>query len=366
MRRRRAFGRGETRDIRVVARPAYANAKINPYNSLLYGSIAASSGVTVLEHRYTMLPWGFDIFHVHWPEHDLLISSGRPLHIIRVAVTWVWLSLARLAGVKIVWTAHNESPHDMKRSGLNSLLWNAFLSVLDGVIFLSEKSRSDSSLVPQTGRISALIKHGDYRRWVDSTRRANLEVNATVKDALEKIDKSFVILSFGQIRPYKNIDSLIRQFSLIDDRALRLVIAGGVHSKGADYFEQIAALAKLDPRIALLPFHLDDPSLLALLERADLVVLPYRKVLNSGSAFAALSAGKHLLVPSIGSMVALQKDVGGGAVTIFDGELDARVLLKTIELVRSNDIAAPDLSEYDNDVLASKLVECYRQILSKN
>ena len=64
--------------------------------------------------------------------------------------------------------------HDTKPSRVNLFLWKRFLSILDGVIFLSEESRAAiSSAYPGVRRLpSALIKHGHYGPWIDGVRTA--------------------------------------------------------------------------------------------------------------------------------------------------------------------------------------------------
>ena len=52
---------------------------------------------------------------------------------------------------------------------------------------------------------------------------------------------------------------------------------------------------------------------------ADLVVLPYRKTLNSAVALLALSFDRPVLVPNAGSMAELQREVGAEWVLIYEG-----------------------------------------------
>ncbi|MDT3706547.1 MAG: glycosyltransferase [Thiobacillus sp.] len=348
--------------IRIAARPAFSNEGTNPYNSLLYGAVS-SAGPVVREHRYSMLPWGCDIVHLHWPEFDLIPRSLRPIDVLKKLFVWTWLLSARVTGVKIVWTAHNAFGHDMKPSRINLFLWKRFLSMLDGVIFLSEESQSViRAAYPSVGRVpSALIKHGHYGPWIDAVRAAADAPAREVVQALERLEGAFVVLNFGQMRAYKNVDELMRQFSMLDDPDIRLLIAGSVPD--ADYRLKLDALAAADRRIVLLPRHLDDASLAACLDRADLVVLPYRKILNSGSALMALSVGRHVVVPAIGSMRALQRDVGSGALTLFEGPFDADILRDAIDRVKTHGVTSPYLEAYEWPLLGDQTVRFYRDVL---
>lgn len=348
--------------IRIAARPAFSNEGTNPYNSLLYRAVS-SAGPVVREHRYSMLPWECDILHLHWPEFDLIPRSMRPLDVLKKLFVWTWLLLARAAGVKIVWTAHNAFGHDMRPSRFNLFLWKRFLSILDGVIFLSEESRGViRAAYPGVGQLpSALIRHGHYGPWIDGVRAAAGAPAQEVMQALESLGGAFVLLNFGQMRAYKNVDELMRQFSTLDDPDIRLLVAGSVPD--AEYRLQLEALAAADCRIVLLPRHLDDASLAACLDRASLVVLPYRKILNSGSALMALSAGKHVVVPAIGSMRALQRDVGAGALTLFEGPFDAGILGDAIDRVRTHSVTPPELDAYEWPLLGVQTARFYRDLL---
>ncbi|MBW8456849.1 MAG: glycosyltransferase [Thiobacillus sp.] len=348
--------------IRIAARPAFSNESTNPYNSLLYRAVS-SAGPVVREHQYSMLPWECDILHLHWPEFDVVPRSMRPLDVSKKLFVWTWLLLARAMGVKIVWTAHNTFGHDMKPSRFNLFLWKRFLSILDGVIFLSEESQAViREAYPSVGRLpSALIKHGHYGPWIDGVRATAQAPAQEVAQTLERLGDAFVLLNFGQMRAYKNVDALMRKFSTLDDPDIRLLIAGSVPD--AEYRLELEALAAADHRIVLLPKHMDDASLVACLDRADLVVLPYRKILNSGSALMALSVGKHVVVPAIGSMRALQRDVGADAMTLFEGPFDAEVLRAAIDRVRSSRVTPPDLDAYAWPFLGDQTVRFYRDLL---
>ena len=349
--------------IRIDARPAFANAHMNPYNSLLYEAVSVFDGIRVREHKYLMFPWGCDIFHVHWPE--VVPKSSRPIAYLRTIIEWSWLLLARAAGVKIVWTAHNSFRHDVRSSPVNVFLWERFLSLLDGVIFLSEESRlSISAQYPQLATLpAATIKHGHYRPWIDRIRRGATAPSPQVRTALEELGEAFTILNFGQLRRYKNIEQLMRQFSLLGDPTVRLIVAGFASASDIDYLSELSTLAEADPRIVLLPVHLDDASLVACLERANLVVLPYRDVLNSGSAILATSFSKHVVVPAIGSMRTLQRDVGRDSLTLYEGPLDVAVLRSAIQRAESANIPSPNLRAYEWPLIAAQTVDFYRRLL---
>lgn len=349
----------------MAARPAFSNEDSNPYNSLLYRAVTATGVAEVAEHRYSCSPWTYDILHLHWPEFDLLPRSAHPVNVLKKMFVWCWLLLARVSGTKLVWTAHNDFGHDKKASFLNLFLWRRFLSLVDGVIYLSEESRRQvTAKYPQLAeKRSTVIKHGHYGPWIAAVRNKTQGVSPPIREALSALGRNFVILNIGQIRPYKNVDGLIQQFSRLADAQMRLVIAGSVPDKA--YLEELRALAAADDRVILLPGHVDDASLIACLDRADLVVLPYRKILNSGSALLALSFGKHVVVPAIGSMRALQDDVGEGALSLFEEPFNVNVLRTSVERVRSAMTARPRLDEYEWPQLGARTAAFYAELTGR-
>jgi glycosyltransferase involved in cell wall biosynthesis len=83
--------------------------------------------------------------------------------------------------------------------------------------------------------------------------------------------------------------------------------------------EQLRRLAAADERVRLHLRFLDDEDLQYYLNATDLVVLPYRQVLNSGSALLALSFDRPVLVPRLGALEELQRTVGDAWVRTYRG-----------------------------------------------
>jgi glycosyltransferase involved in cell wall biosynthesis len=101
-----------------------------------------------------------------------------------------------------------------------------------------------------------------------------------------------VVLFFGLLRPYKGVDVLVDAWKGI--AGAELWIAGMPRMA-------IGALrAAAPPGVRWLPRFVSDPELAALFRRADLVVLPYREIDQSGVLFTALAFGKPLLLSAVG------------------------------------------------------------------
>jgi len=101
-----------------------------------------------------------------------------------------------------------------------------------------------------------------------------------------------VVLCFGLMRPYKGIDLLLEAWQGIEDA--ELWVAGMARM-------DIAPLrAAAPPGVRFVPRFIGDDELPAYFRRADLVVLPYREIDQSGVLFTALAFARPLLLSDVG------------------------------------------------------------------
>jgi hypothetical protein len=80
--------------------------------------------------------------------------------------------------------------------------------------------------------------------------------------------------------------------------------------------------------------HVADEDICSLFDAADVVVLPYEDVLNSGSAILALSLDKPVIAPLVGSFPDLQSMVGNDWVHLYQTPIDRPKLEATILWLR--------------------------------
>jgi hypothetical protein len=77
------------------------------------------------------------------------------------------------------------------------------------------------------------------------------------------------------------------------------------------------------------------------------VVLPYRKILNSGAALHALARNKPVLAPRTGSLPELQQEVGEEWVRLFDGEIAREHIEAFLAALPLLTAPRPDLSAFE-------------------
>jgi glycosyltransferase involved in cell wall biosynthesis len=101
-----------------------------------------------------------------------------------------------------------------------------------------------------------------------------------------------VVLCFGLMRPYKGIDLLLEAWRGVEDAELWIA--------GMPRMDISALIASAPPSVRFVPRFIGDTELPAYFQRADLVVLPYREIDQSGVLFTALAFGLPLLLSDVG------------------------------------------------------------------
>ena len=123
-----------------------------------------------------------------------------------------------------------------------------------------------------------------------------------------------IFLCTGSVRHYKGADILARVFSTLEAPGAFLVIAGKIVDEAVG--GRIAALAGRHPdRIRFLPGFVPDEKIGKLLQAADAVVLPYRRIHMSGTLLLALSYARPVLAPDLGL---LREYLPEGAGILYD------------------------------------------------
>ena len=338
----------------VLASPR--SAKNNPYIDLLYEGVLGQ-GIEVQDMSLENARSRCDICHVHWP--DLALSSksmvGSLNKVLRLLGLLAWFKLRW--GAKVIWTVHNLEPHDRTLPlWWRRLFYKAWFQFVDGCIFMSEASRRAFEAKYQIKYPHTIIPHGHYcdmyeRVWLDQGLRERLGIRSG----------DVVLGHYGQIREYKNVPYLMREFSKLEGAHLKLIVAGKVRQQDGSLLEEIKQLAESDPRIHFAPGFVSDEAMKGLYELTHWAVLPYRNILNSGSALLALSLGCPVLVPDLPTMAELQSQLSPRFVQLIprSGLLSGLNLCLDAARVRCE---RSDLSELDWHVLSAKLVEFYERI----
>lgn len=342
--------------LRVLAKPM--RSKANPYIGLLYSHLEALGVEVAPFSALRLLGGGYHILHVHWPE-NFLGSSERSLWlaVLKGHYRLALLALARRRGTRLVWTVHNLRSHAQRHPRLERYFAGRFAALVDGIISLSEAgvALTRASYPVLRERPAVVVPHGHYRgAYPDTCSREQARAALGIPDAAR------VFGFIGAVKPYKRVDALIAAFRALDPPDGFLCVAGGCPDPVLA--GRLRELAAGDPRIRLDLGFVAGEAMQLYLKAADLVVLPYREILNSGSALLALSFERPVLVPSQGALEELRDSVGDGWVRTFSGDLGPGLLAEAMAWAVAEDRGEIDLSALDWTLLAEKTLRMYRGV----
>ncbi|MFC4314072.1 glycosyltransferase family 4 protein [Steroidobacter flavus] len=324
----------------------------NPYLRSLSDSLERR-GVRVDDFSFKQaLKRRYDILHIHWPDlHLHARSSFRAL--IKHLRLGLLFALLRLRGTRIVWTVHNLKPHERHPPLGERLFPLWFPRACTHAIALTNNGLAAAlAMYPALrNKATAVIPHGHYR-----DAYATALSRRTCRSQLGLEDR-FTFLFFGNIRPYKNVPTLIEAFRQLPLSNVQLVIAGQPgHMMRTDELRNLVAD---DPRIHLSLEFVPDDTVPLYIGAADVVVLPFQSILNSGSVFLALSFNRAVLAPDLGSLPEIQSQVGARWLTLYNGQLASEHLMQAMESACFDESHTADLSAYDWDAIGQRTLELY-------
>jgi glycosyltransferase involved in cell wall biosynthesis len=281
---------------------------------------------------------------------------GRRVYALADVVAFLaTIARVRSRGGTVVWTVHNAVPHDLRHPRLVTFLCRSVSRLVSGFISLShEGTRVALARYPALSRKRGfVIPHGHFREAYPRDVTAD-----AARHTLGIAANARVILFFGLIRDYKNVPLLIETFRTLDDPNVVLLLAGAIRHDALR--RAIVNAAADDRRIRLHDEWIAAERVQLFFGTSDLVVLPFREVLNSGSAILGLSFDRPVLVPDLGSMGELQRSVGDAWVRTYQPPLDPSGLRGGLEwAVRRPHEAAAPLQAFEWPAIARATHQAY-------
>jgi glycosyltransferase involved in cell wall biosynthesis len=311
--------------LRVLAWPAFKNR--GPYNVLLYRSMQAL-GATVEEFSaWRILSKRYDIVHLHWPEY-CVNGRGALASLFWSCSLFAVMCWVRLRGGKVIWTVHNLQSHLQQHPAIERYFWKIFTALLSGYIALTETGaqRARHRYPALRSKRGFIIPHGNIRDAYPGVEISREEARLQLG-----ISPSARVIGFlGSVERYKGITELVEVFSALDDNCAVLCVAGKCYMTPQEraHIEHIAAG---DNRVHLRLEYIPDADAASYIRASDLIVLPFREILNSGSAILALALDRPILVPAKGAMTELQQFAGAEWVRLYSGELTSGILQQHLD-----------------------------------
>lgn len=294
----------------------------NPYQSLLAQGLE-SRGVDVafasshLTPVTRLLPPNRrpDVLHLHWA-HPFLRAATRTAARLRGRLVPAVLRLARRFDVPLVWTVHNVQDHEASHPDLARAARARLARAADALLVHCPDARTrlvDAWDLPDAVRDRVRVApHPPYPAPGDDAPTRD-----EARQALDLPAEGPVVAHVGKLRPYKGSLDLVAAFGRLDRPEARLVVAGDPETQ--TLARDLREAAQDDDRIRLDLRRLPEADLGRILAAADLVALPYRRILTSGTLHLALAHDRPVLAPRLGC---LPWDLPDGAGHLYDPDAD--------------------------------------------
>jgi glycosyltransferase involved in cell wall biosynthesis len=289
----------------------------------------SSKMVRVLRYYWKLLTYAASakpkIFHILW--NNKFESFDRTLLMLYY----------KALGKSVVLTAHNVNAgrRDSKDTVLNQLTLRIQYRLADKIFVHTEKMKRElvGAFAVAESRVS-VIPFG-INNTVPNTRLTPSEA----KVRLGFRDGERTILFFGRITPYKGLEYLITSFRQLFAKRndYRLMIAGRPDNC-EDYWNQIRQSIREDVesgQILLKSEFIPDEMTEVYFKAADVLVLPYRHIYQSGVLFLGYGFGVPALAADVGS---LKDDVVEGSTGFTFKPEDPADLATTIEKFFASDL----------------------------
>lgn len=318
---------------KFVYSPGY---KANNYQQILY-SACAQNKVNFQAMNAQDMSKLFDeflenpmkvVFHQHWLREIYRGKNSNQADIKSIHSYFNRLQCFRCLGGKVIWSVHNFWDHDLSDSEfeLNKICLDRMCSCSDIILLHTPDMVSELEDITQKkiAEKVKIMKHPLYNSMV--------KINTSIPPEINGCDLSnkFVFLFFGMIRPYKGGEKLCYSFlEQIKNNNLHnslLIIAGKIYDEYLKNFLN-ENLNTYKDKIIVINRRISDQELSHLCSNADVAVLPYQKILTSGSYYQATTFALPSIVPDIGMFKTEVVD-GYTGIKYFHPEELGKALLK--------------------------------------
>ena len=303
-----------------------------------------------------------DIIHLHWL-HEYFHSESKLVFYVRAALFLIQVAVLRILGVRVVWTVHNLFAHDFPFPDSEARLKNVFVRVLCDAVIVHCEMAIDEVIETYGLRENArekmhVVPHGhsiDNYPMDESKQGARESLGIPVENT--------VLLYFGMIRPYKNVDTLIETFGAVSGPGTHLIVAGNPHSKPLN--TEIKRLIRSTDQVTGKLTYIPDKDVGTYMHASDAVVLPFRDILTSGSAVLAMSYGRAFVAPELGCLPALVGSDGGAVLydpDRSDGLAEALRVAESADLDAMGERNRERIAAFDWGTIGERTASVYRSV----
>ncbi len=244
----------------------------------------------------------------------------------------------KLLGKKVVLTAHNvnAATRDGNESVLNHLSLKMQYRLTDHIFVHTDTMKAE--LVKQFGVNSDAVTTIPF--GVNNSVPDTELTTAEARQRLGLKDGDKAILFFGRLRQYKGLHHLIDAFAQLaaQDRSYRLIIAGEPKKDTFEYWQELCRNIDTQPfrdQVIREARYIRDEETELFFKAADVVVLPYTSIFQSGVLFLGYSFGLPVIATNVGS---LSDDIVEGETGFVCRPNDVADLAETISRYFASDL----------------------------
>lgn len=262
----------------------------------------------------------------------------------------------KLLGKKLIYTAHNVNAGE--RDGTDTLLNRLSLRCLYGIVdhIIVHTDKMKDQLIREfgvDGRRVTVMMFG-----INNTTPRSQATRHDARHILGVGSHERIVLFFGNIAPYKGLDILVKALAKLkkDGEVPKLLIAGKIKDANSmPHWEDIERTIEehnLHEHIIKKIEFIPDQDVELYYKAADVLVLPYRHIFQSGVLFLGYSFGLPVIAADVGS---LRNDIVVGKTGFMCRPEDVDHLAETIaqyfrsDLYKNLSVSREEISRYANE-----------------
>lgn len=346
----------------------------NPYQRLLIKALERENVDIIDLELSTIFPLtsqgvrseSVDLIHIDWM-YQFYMSKPTNLNLINVLVTIVRsftfildLCIVSISDTGLIWTVHDKYQHEREFQRTERLVNEATFVLADEIVV---KCDAAGRIIENEYTFADMdtfqaIRDGNYQGvYPDTTSQQE------ARERLSVDENTFVYLYFGFIRRYKGVDTLIKAFKHSDQLNAELWVVGNPANE--DLEQELRRLSTEEENVKLTLEFIPEESVQQYLNMADVLVLPFRDILNSGSIYLGLTFGLPIITPRIGCIPSVVSNENEEL--LYDGstEMLRETLNKAYSHVNLNEISSANRKqgrELGWEEPAQELSSLYHQV----
>ncbi len=288
-----------------------------PYYQTLLAQALYNEGIKIVfPKRIKKMQFLFPIFravlrsntkllHMHWIDRFTGFRSKKiSISLIKSILFMFDIYLVKLLlKSKIIWTLHNLYSHECSHPRVERFIRIFFSNHVE--IIICHCKQAKKQMIHEFNTLSDKVKIVPIGNYIKCYKNEISKVDA--RKNLDLLIEDLVFLSFGAIRPYKDIENLINNFNkLTGNENVKLLIVGKPVNDQIKL--KIIKATKNNQNIITYFNFIKEDDIQLYLNASDVVVFSYKKILSSAGILLAMSFGKAIIAPKLGCIPDLLDD----------------------------------------------------------